>query len=274
MQKIIALCGVYALLLPVLLMPGWLAAASMSSQCKQIRWEPGRIVEVEAEIFQKTHVALPEAALDIVWGSDELWSIDWVQQHVFIKPTSEHAYGSHTTATIVGNSGNAYQLRIKRVKNMHTHCYVLENKRDSLNHASWSQHGPDARIAQLTRQMAMMQAQAREREAKVKRDAERQAREKIRQLKKDIYSGYKVVRSDGFFAEDGVTSIYDDGRFTYVTLKQDTNGIMAIQGEISEKMQTLEFSYDTANLTYSIVGLFPALVLRHNDSELVIQRKE
>src|SRR6185369_10409500 len=102
---------------------------------------------------------------------------------------------------------------------------------------------------------------------------ERQSRDNMKAYRKKLNSNY-AWRSGLFSRWSGgeVESVYDDGRFTYVRMKDGAQGLVSITGEVDGKPMLLEYSYDSPTRTYQISGIFPKFVLRSGEQQLAITR--
>jgi len=235
--------------------------------CRSINWKKGDIVRLQAQPYKQVHVSLPERGIDVIMGDKELWALDWINSQIFIKPTSHASEGRSTTITAIGQSGNAYEFVVERVADRAevAHCVYINGDSSLISRTAWAQAAERNSDASLVREVAGL----REQNATM----ERQARENMKAYRRKLNSNYSW-RSGVFSRWNGgeVESVYDDGRFTYVRLKEDSQGLLAITGEVEGKPMMLEYSYDSPSRTYQISGLFPKLTLRSGEQALAITR--
>ena len=237
--------------------------------CRNINWKKGDIVRLQAQPYKQVHVTLPEAGMDVIMGDKELWALDWINNQLFIKPMSRSSEGRSTTISAIGQSGNAYEFVVDRVvDNIEiSHCVYVNADAGVISRDSWSR--PDRMAdsnAMLTREVANLREQ--------NSDLARQSRENIKSYRKKLNSLYSWTT--GIFnrwSGGEVESVYDDGRFTYVRMKEDSQSLVSIMGDIDGKAQLLEYSYDAPSRTYQISGIFPKFALRNGEQSLAIERK-
>ena len=246
------------------------AEDAVQGRCKAYHWKPGDIIQVEAEVNKQTHISLPEEALDVVWGTKDLWDSEFIKNNLFVRPLTLQPQGAETTSTAIGNSGNAYQFKIVRVKKLQSHCVIVTTKGNLVSRANW-----DSKEAMQQAQVQALQqqlARASVEKAQAVQEAQRQAREAIKSYRSAIYSKYEWSQGDGWFAGTAIESVQDDGRFTYIRLKTDNRGIMSIVAEIDGKQEILESAYDAAKREYRVAGIYPKFALRAGNSEMTVTR--
>lgn len=235
--------------------------------CRNIHWQRGDIIRLQAQPYKQVHVALPENGIDVIMGDKELWALDWINNRIFIKPTSRSSEGRATTISAIGQSGNAYEFLVTRVPESAeiSHCVYI-NAADSglITRSAWTV--AEAGGEGSAREVAAL----RERNSNL----ERQSRDGMKAYRKKLHSGYSW--SAGVFTRwhgGDVESVYDDGRFTYVRMKEGGQGLASIMGDMDGKPQLLEYSYDAPTRTYQISGIFRKLTLHSGQQTLAITRK-
>jgi type IV secretory pathway VirB9-like protein len=236
--------------------------------CRTINWQRGDIIRVQAQPYKQVHIALPENGIDVIMGDKELWALDWINNRIFIKPTSRSSEGRSTTISAIGQSGNAYEFLVTRVPESAeiSHCIYINADGALVNRTAWQQA---AAIGSGSESMARELHGLRERNDNL----ERQSRDNMKAYRKKLNSNY-AWRSGLFSRWSGgeVESVYDDGRFTYVRMKDGAQGLVSITGEVDGKPMLLEYSYDSPTRTYQISGIFPKFVLRSGEQQLAITR--
>ena len=105
-------------------------------------------------------------------------------------------------------------------------------------------------------------------------ELERQNREGLKAYRKKLNSNY-AWESGAFSRWNGgeVESVYDDGRFTYVRVKDGAQGLLSIMAEIDGRATLLEYSYDAPTRTYQISGIFPKFTMRSGEQTMSVLRK-
>lgn len=236
--------------------------------CRTVNWQRGDIIRLQAQPYKQVHVALPENGIDVIMGDKELWALDWINNRIFIKPTSRSSEGRSTTITAIGQSGNSYEFLVSRVPEGAeiSHCVYINGDQGLINRNAWTQA---AAVGAGSESAARELRDLRERND----NADRQARDSMKAYRKKLNSNY-TWRSGVFSRWNGgdVESVYDDGRFTYVRMKEGGQGLVSITGEVDGKPMLLEYSYDAPTRTYQVSGIFPKFTLRSGEQSLAITR--
>lgn len=242
--------------------------------CRTVHWRPGDIIRLHAQPYKQIHVALPEAGIDVIMGDKELWALDWINNRIFIKPTSRSSEGRATTISAIGQSGNAYEFLVSRVPEGAelAHCVYIVADAGLISRANWSKaesigaDGSSYASGSMVRELSTL----RERNAEL----ERQNREGLKAYRKKLNSNYGW-ETGAFSRWNGgeVESVYDDGRFTYVRVKDGAQGLLSIMAEIDGRATLLEYSYDAPTRTYQISGIFPKFTMRSGEQTMSVLRK-
>jgi type IV secretory pathway VirB9-like protein len=239
--------------------------------CRTINWKKGDIIRLQAQPYKQIHVALPENGIDVIMGDKELWALDWINNRIFLKPTSRSSEGRSTTISAIGQSGNAYEFVVNRVaENLEVaHCVYIVAEAGLISRGAWAKptEGEQQVATTLGREIANLREQ--------NSNLQRQTSEGFKTYRKNLNSNYDWSGGGTFSRWNGaeVESVYDDGRFTYVRLKSDAEGLVSVSAEIDGKSQLLEYAYDAPSRTYQISGLFPKFLLRAGEQSLTISRK-
>lgn len=245
-------------------------------RCRTIQWTPGDIIPIEVSLTKNTHITLPEAALDLLWGPKELWDIEAVESDVFAIAKNNTPYGKETSLTVIGKSKNAYELELIRVDKLSSHCVNITAKAGLINRQKWSEseNATNAQIAMLQQQLARANAERATERQIAEQEAKRQVNESVKAYRSSITSNYTWDKGSGWFAEGAqIESVYDDGRFTYIRLAGDERGIMSVLADVDGKMEILEKFYDANKREYKVAGIYPKFILKAGSSELTINRK-
>ena len=238
--------------------------------CRTINWKKGDIIRLQAQPYKQIHIALPENGIDVIMGDKELWALDWINNRIFLKPTSRSSEGRSTTISAIGQSGNAYEFVVNRIaENAEvSHCVYINADGGLIARAAWSR--PTDREAEITTVLGREIANLRENNDNLARAAT----EGAANARKKVNTSYSWNRSAlSRWGGAEVDSVHDDGRFTYVRLKDDMQGLLAVSAEIDGKPQLLEYGYDAPSRTYQISGVFPKLVLRAGEQSMTVTRK-
>lgn len=248
------------------------ALASPPIMCETIHWRPGIVVNVDAQLYQHVDITLPEYAMDVIWGTKDLWETDWIRNHIFLKPLTSLAQGRQTTLTAVGQSNNTYEFLVHRVAHASTPCYILTADGGLIHPAAWAVAENPQR--QLVASLLQRLNQVSNDKVAAVRTIEHQARQAVKKYRQQIYTRYQWNHAKGWFADGGeiIDSVYDDGRFTYVRLTHDNRGLMSIYGKIDGRKDLLQYTYDERAHLYQISGIFPEFIMRSGESEITIKR--
>lgn len=247
------------------------AQEAVQGRCKTYHWKPGDVITVEAQRYKATHVTLPEEALDVVLGPKELWDLQFIKNNVFVIPQSTAKQGKETTASVVGISGNSYEFLFVQVDSMRTHCVIVSQTGNLIERRNW-----DTKDNALQAQVQVLQQQlvkANADKAAVAAEAQRQTMSAVKSYRAALSSNYEWDDGRGWFGKSAIESVQDDGRFTYIRLKDDTHGIMSILAEVDGEPEILEKVYDASKREYRIAGIYPKFTLRAGKSEMTITRK-
>lgn len=240
--------------------------------CKQVHWNQGKLIHVSASLNKATHITFPENNVDVIVGNNELWDVDHTHNHVWVKPNTKLAGGKETTISFIGESNKSYEILVKRTSGAHHVCYNIEAGRKMINKSAWAPGTGRPGMSDQVRRNANRLAGARQKQ--VTKQIVEQTQDALKKYRKNIFTDYKVSEGEGWFSNNGnlIDSVYDDGRFTYIRVTDDSRGLMSVYGEIDGKQELLEFDYDSPTKVYQVSGVFPSFKLRAGESELVIKR--
>lgn len=255
--------------LPLILVAS-IGYASTPNQCKIIRWKEGLRYTITGSLHLATHITFPVAKnADPVVGNSELWNVESVANHVFLKPNSTLDAGKTTTLTFIGQNDRSYEFLLKRVDQPETTCFIIEDNGALLNH-SWNNYQ-----SPVERQLTLLHAQLNTQKnisEHTQNQIITQQQKALNAYRKKIYTDYTWTNKDSVFDSKTINSVYDDGRWTYVRLNKDNNGVMAIYGLLAGQQTLLESQYDPNSKIYQIAGIYPELVLVYNKKQIRITR--
>jgi type IV secretory pathway VirB9-like protein len=261
------------LALPILLSTGTAATASSVSACKEIHWQPYQVYTVRSALHQRTHIILPEPVQGKpVPGSPQLWDVDAENTHLFIKPKNlGNREGGHTTVTAISTSNTSFDFKITRVKSNPDTCIriVRDNALVAGQTQGWST--PEQRVNRSLEAEIRMLKLANQ---KAKKDNGVQIEEALMAYRSNIFTGYQWENGSGFFSKETVSDVWDDGRFTYVRLKEPNKGILTITALVNDKEEMADYKYEPSTKVYMISGLYPKFIMRYDDAEIEVTRSE
>lgn len=261
--------------------PTW--AGTGVEPCKEISWVPGNVYAVRSQLHVATHIILPEPMQGKpVAGNATLWAVNGENVHLFIKPkTKEASEGTHTSVSVISENNTSFDFLVERVTQSPDVCIKIV-KDTSSPMVGGQLHGwktPQQQDAEhLAGQLrAAHQASARYRQQieEVKASSQQQLLKTLAEYRMHIYTGY--TWEDGgssFFGEDYISDVYDDGRFTYIRVTHDNTAILQISATINGEEEMLEYAYDEGRKMYTIAGIFPAFVMRYDDSAIDVKRRD
>lgn len=246
-------------------------SVEVSKHCPVINWRPGDVVSLQVQLFSQVHITMPEDVFDVVWFPKDMWDGDHAKNHVFISAKNTSTIGMSTGFTIVGNSQNSYEFEVTRVAKANTTCVVLNLNGSLIDKRKWNQNEAlmQSQIQALSQQINQLQSAKQE----VESDMPRREREAVKAYRSAITSNYLWEQGQGWFADTAIDSVHDDGRFTYIRLKNDNKGITSIEAEIDGEMQILEKTYDADKREFKVVGIYPKFILRAGNSQMVVTRR-
>ncbi len=252
--------------------------------CKEISWTPNNVYTVHSQLHVATHIILPEPMQGKpVAGNATLWAVNGENVHLFIKPkTLGEKEGAQTSVSVIGEDNTSFDFFIQRVARNPDICIKIvkegaPNFQDLTASQGW-QTPQQQNAQQLTAQLTAAQQMASRHQqqlAKVKVSSQQQILQTLADYRTHIYTGY--VWEDGgsdFFGDDVISDVYDDGRFTFIRVTHDNKGLLQISATIEGEEEMLEYDYDEARRIYTIAGIFPAFVMRYDESEIEVKRRD
>ncbi len=280
-SRVIGLCAVLVLGVGC----GSTAWAKMDvAPCKEISWTPNNVYTVRSQLHVATHIILPEPMQGKpVAGNATLWAVNGENVHLFIKPkTLGEREGAQTSVSVIGEDNTSFDFYIERVASNPDLCIKIVKDLTPDFQASpvsqgWRtphQKNDQHLAAQLTAAQQTM-AGHRQQLAKVKASSQEQVLQTLADYRTHIYTGYEW--EDGgsdFFGDDVISDVYDDGRFTFIRVTHDNKGLLQISATIEGEEEMLEYDYDEAGRIYTIAGIFPAFVMRYDESEIEVKRRD
>lgn len=251
--------------------------------CKEISWTPDNVYTVRSQLHVATHIILPEPMQGKpVAGNATLWAVSGENVHLFIKPkTKDASEGTQTSVSVVSGDNTSFDFFVERVTSAPDICIKIV-KDDTSEFGEGHQQGwktPQQQdVEQLAAQLSAAQqtaAQYRKQITTVKQSSQQQLLKTLAEYRMHIYTGY-TWEDEGasFFGESFISDVYDDGRFTFIRVTHDNKAILQISATIDGKEEMIEYAYDEGKKIYTIAGIFPAFVLRYDESEIDVKRRD
>lgn len=258
------------------------SSAALAEKCREVHWREGTVIDVRSALNLGTRIQFPaDLAIKPVPSNKELWDVDGAATAVLLKPNSASSpEGAATFVRVFTTDGNAYDLKATRVGMASNEACVIvktdgdffsNGARAGLQGLSQGQMRNGAAFAQQN-QMMMQQLQQERRESA---DNTRTAvMEALRKFRYHIYTRYQWDQGKGFAAQNLISDVYDDGRFTYIRLNTPNRGLLSVESEIGEKNAIVPAKYDDAYGMYTINGIYPRFTLRVDDARINITRAD
>ncbi len=255
---------------------GW--AGEYVEPCKEIQWTPDNVYYVRSTLHVATHIILPEPMQGKpVAGDGTLWSINGENIHLFVQPkTSKVEEGAQTSASVVSTSNTSYDFLIERVFDAPDVCIKLvrEGQGQAVGSQGWQtpQQRADThlheQLAQAKRSIASLRKAQKQEQAKY----QQQVLKTLAEYRTKIYTGYVWDGASRQFGDAFISDVYDDGRFTFIRVTHDNQGLMQVQTRIEDKKEMVEYSYDAGKKIYTVVGMYPELLLTYDETTMEIHR--
>jgi type IV secretion system protein VirB9 len=195
-----------------------LITPSLAQPVREVAYDAGAVVKLNAHLRMTTLVILPEGEeiLDYVCGDKDFWVISGAQNLAYIKPAKA---GATTNLNLVTATGRVYSfLLVESNADTDLKVFVVPDPRQPS--ASRLRAAGSVELEQANRQLALARDeadQARKQAEEAKRASERNAQDAMDRFKASYPLHIKFpyafkARTKPF----NVTAIYHDGRFTYI----------------------------------------------------------
>lgn len=228
---------------------------------------PGTRETIQANPNVSTRIQFPGRVTFRQVSTPGLWDSAMEGTSVWIRPTELQApdVAGMTGLTVFTEGGRTYDFLIGATAGVPPSCVLVVDYPTPAPPAAAQQRGaPAARGG--SSQAERLEAQRRELEQQLsllRRQVIQQAEDRIREFRYSVHTRYawKAGRGDS----DGtnlVTSVYDDGRFTYVRIATSAFGIPSVSGSLDGKDVLLQYEYDDLTGVFTVQGLYDRLRIR------------
>jgi hypothetical protein len=245
-------------------------ALAADGRCKAITVKEGVVYKINAALYKGTHIQLPERLLLPPQGGSDLWTIEGAGHHVMVQPNSSEPQGERTTLTLVTQSNMAYHFDIHRVDFAAADtCVVVKDGNKYFGGSDADPAGAyktPQEIENLTLQQRLGELQQALQSEKTLSDERIEV--VITKYRAMIYTRYEWSAGMGFKGGDLVTDVWDDGRFTFIRVKEDHRGMLAAKAEVDGQEEVLEYKPDSNNV-YKISGIYPKFTLVYDKKNKV-----
>ncbi|HBO0862500.1 TPA: TrbG/VirB9 family P-type conjugative transfer protein [Pseudomonas aeruginosa] len=256
--------------------------AAAPTACREIHWREGTVVTISSAVSLGTRVQFPvDLVTKPVPSNKVLWDVDGAATVMLVKPNSvNEPEGVETMVRAFTTDGNAYDFMFRRVAAAQNEpCVIVktdgqffnDSARAGLQNLSSAQMRQGAAFAQQNAALTQQMAEERRAAADNSRKAVMEA---LRRYRYHIYTRYSWDQGKGFAAQNLISDVYDDGRFTYIRLNTPNRGLLSVESVIGEKNAIVPVRYDDAYGMYTINGIYPSFTLRVDDARISVSRAD
>ena len=243
-------------------------------QCRLINYEKHKFVRIKSRLHHGTHIELPEMLIARpVTGNRDLWDVEGENRHIFVKPNDPGTKeGGSTTITAVSQSNRSYHFLVERSDNDFDLCVVITHDNGFL---------PEGAFSGFTRRNGEQTALYKEQldTLQIRLNEEEQATaEKVNaaidEYRTQLFTGYRWKGGRSPYGKDLVTDVYDDGRFTYIRVRHNLDGVMSLFADNNGKEQFIDYKYDEDKRVYIVTGIYNRIYMKADEkTQIVITRR-
>ena len=243
--------------------------------CKTIHYRDEISYTIKARLHHSTHIILPgNLLLDPVTGNKDLWQVEGVYNHIFVKPsTKEIDEGGSTTVTALIEGNRSFHFLALRSDDDFDLCVVVRINDDLITGERvglWRDDSDMSLQLQSAEQtIGELQSRLLEQDARGKQAVEHA----LSRYRGFIYTRYDWTGGKQPFGKNLVSDVYDDGRFTYVRLNHDVAGVYAMFAVNAKREQIIDYHYDEAAKMYTVTGIFDELKLKEDEKNVITIRR-
>ncbi len=249
-------------LLPLILILFSASSLAAGPSCTDLTVKDGDVVVLKGELFHAIHITLDDPlVMAPVVGSPKLWDVEGAvgTKHIFVQPTSTLPAGSSTTIAAITRSGEAYDILVKVVPKNSDLCVSLTRGGRFISDAS----------ALIVPEKTITESDLN----RVVEEGENRAVDAIKRYQKEIFTNYSWAEyGTSTLTKNLVSSVYDNGRFTFIRLDDDKFSLPIIYGVIDGEKQLLEADYDPQTKLYKVAGLYQMLVVAYKAGGINVYR--
>lgn len=257
------------------------AASAQAANCRIIHWKPDTVIQINSAINLGTRVELPADNITDPVRSSDLWNAEGAANQVMIKPNSREQEGRTAVIRAWTADGAAYDIVANRVEQASRNDVCVKVVADGMFFTPGARAALGQQSVMASRGSAAANAQVLQMQqqlSQVRREAEDDKRkavmEALRRFRYHVYTRYQWNQGKGFAAQDLISDVYDDGRFTYIRLHQPNRGLLSVETQVGEKNAIVPTKYDDAYGMYVISGIYPQFTLKVDDAQVSIARAD
>ena len=231
-------------------------------QCRLINYERHKFVRVKSRLHHGTHIELPELLVARpVTGNRDLWDVEGDNRHIFVKPNDPGTReGSSTTITAVSQGNRAYHFLVERSDKDFDLCVVVTHDGEFLPEGAFSGFARRAGEQTAFYQERLDALQLRlDQEERASADKVSAA---IDEYRTQLFTGYGWKGGQAPYGKDVVSDVYDDGRFTYIRVRHNLEGVMSLFADNNGQEQFIDYRYDEGKRIYIVTGIYNRIYMK------------
>lgn len=208
-----------------------------------------------------------------------LWDAESKEDSVLIRPKTPDAAAGETAVAVFTDTGRQYDLLVRLAPSGTDipSCVIVADLVPPPAAASGTPRravGPSKAVTALERQLQDAIANQNRQLGEMRSQVEQQATDRIKAFQYSVYTRYDWNSAQAASPDDKhlISSVYDDGRFTYVRISTTAFGLPEMTGDLGGKATVLQYTYDDLTGVFTVQGLFDKLTVALADHVISISR--
>lgn len=267
--------------LALALILGSIAQVSLAESCRTVHWRPGDIINVKSAMNLGTRIQFPsDLVVNPPSSNASLWETEGAATTLLIKPNSLNPEGLAVILRPITRDGNNYDIRATRTDSAQNDVCVIITL-DGAFFTSVQRQALEAASAQRNQGNSgfdpQQAAENLELKKKLQTSSDEQKKavmEALSRYRYHVYTRYQWDQGKGFAANNLISDVYDDGRWTYIRLNTPNRGLLSVESVIGEKNAIVPATFDDRYGMYQINGIYPSFTLRVDDARINIKRAD
>ena len=203
-------------------MSAWLPVAlafdeQITVQARSIKYDERDIVTVNTRVRHTTLIVLPtdEEILDFTCGDREYWVVEGTANFAHVKPSRP---GAQTNINLITASGSVYSFDVREIseiqgKEADLKLFVEPKEGSTVSKKTATRFVPAGDVESYRELADTARAEVRQAKEDAARSIEAEVTRFLSEYPSKLRFDYRFQANKGPFM---VTSIFDDGRFTYI----------------------------------------------------------
>lgn len=252
---------------------------STLSLCRRITLPEGTREIVTASPNVAVRVKFPAKVKTYSVSVPGLWDAESKEDSVLIRPKTPDAAAGETAVAVFTDTGRQYDLLVRLAPSGADipSCVIVADLVPPPAAASSAPHraaGPSKAVTELQRQLQETIANQNRQLAEMRSQVEQQATDRIKAFEYSVNTRYDWSSTEAASPDDKhlISSVYDDGRFTYVRISTTAFGLPEMTGDLGGKATVLQYTYDDLTGVFTVQGLFDKLTVALADHVISISR--